>query len=270
MAPSITEILFAMNMGDHLMAVTDFCDYPEEARVLRSAGRTIGRMDQPDFEQFAVLRPDLILATDLTPPDVIARLHQPPRIQVAGLRHASLEGLFAEIAFLGRITGVPSLAAGLLRDLRARRSAVESAIRALNPQTHRSAILLLGIEDDLQPGWSPGANTWPDDLLSIAQTENLARQLGQSWGQVSFEALLKFDPEVIIVGVGASSADQQRFQQQLLAMQTHPVWRRLQAVRTNRVHAIPSEDLNIPGPRMLTVLEAIAETVWPEAFQQQD
>lgn len=269
MAPSITEILFAMNMGDHLMAVTDFCDYPEQARVLRSAGRSIGRMDQPDFEQFAVLRPDLILATDLTPPEVLARLHQPPRIIAAGLRHQSLDGLFAEIAFIGRITGVPSFAGNLLRDLRARRQSVEQALLPFRGQAPRRALILLAMEDTLQPGWSPGKDTWPDDLLQIVHAENPARSLGQSWGQVSLEALLTLNPEVLLVSVDSTEQARQRFQRQLVGMQTHPIWRQVDAVRNERVIAVPSEDMNIPGPRMLNVLEVFARGVWPEAFEQE-
>ncbi|MDV7398327.1 ABC transporter substrate-binding protein, partial [Arthrospira platensis SPKY1] len=101
-------------------------------------------------------------------------------------------------------------------------------------------------------------DTWPDDLLGRVHAQNLARTIGPSWGQVSLEALLTLNPQVIFVSVPSEPTARQRFQQQLAAMQVHPIWRQLEAVRNQRVLAVPAEDMNIPGPRMLNVLEVLA------------
>jgi len=265
LAPSITEMLFAMEMGDHLMAVTRWCTYPEAAKALRDAGAHIGSMDQPDRELIATYRPDLILGTDLTPSEVYSLLENPPGTVALALAHESIDDVLEDIKTIGLATGVPGKAVRLISKLKTEIARTETLVEA-----HRSAppprvLVLLSIEADNQPGWTPGEGTWVDDLLEKAHAVNAAAEMGPSWGEVSLEALMAMDPEIILLRKGNSEEEQQQLTRIVQGLRSHPVWSTLQAVREDRVHWLPNGPLSIPGPRIGEAFGAIAQAIWEGA-----
>ena len=262
LAPSITEILYAMDMGDHLMAVTQWCTYPEDAKALRDAGAQIGSIDQPDRETIAAYRPDLIIGTDLTPPEIYAAISNPPRSVAVALRHDSMEDILGDIAFIGKITGVPGKALRLIGRLKEQRAAVEASLAPHRLEPPKRVLFLLSIEDGLGAGWSPGKGTWVGNLIEAAHAENLASVLGKSWGEISFEALLSLDPEILLVRDGETPQASELLRQRIGMLSSHPVWSQVKAVRDNRVHIIPHGPLNIPGPRVMEAYASIAKAVW--------
>lgn len=266
LAPSITEILFAMDMGDHLLAVSRWCDYPAEARALRDSGASIGGIDRPDREAIAAYRPDLILGSTLTPPEIFPLLESPPRTRALALRHESVEEILADIRTIGRILGVPGHALRLLQRMQAEAAAVDTAIAALPPPAVPPAVLfLLSIEPDLQPGWVPGKGTWIDDLILRAKARNVAADLGKSWGALSLESLLALNPEILIVRDSQNPAEAAQLRETLAGLAQHPVWRHVTAVHDQRIHIVPHGPLNIPGPRLMQAYAAIAAAIWPNA-----
>lgn len=263
LAPSVTEILFAMDMGDHLVAVSQWCDTPDQARALRDAGAHVGAMDRPDRERMAQYHADLILGTTLTPPEIYPLLENPPRAHAIAFRHETMEEILSDIRTIGRVLGVPGHAVRLLKHLQQQGDAIDKTIRSIRAATDAPSVLfLLSIENDLQPGWAPGAGTWIDDLLSRSGATNAAAKLGKSWGAVSFESLLALDPGVLIVRDAASEAERAQLARDLAALPAHPVWSNVRAVRDNRVHVVPYGPLNIPGPRLMEAYRSVAGAVW--------
>ena len=269
LAPSITEMLFAMGMGDHLMAVTQWCDYPDEARALRDAGAQIGSMDQPNRELIATYRPDLIMGTDLTPREVYATLENPPGTVAVALAHENMEDVMEDVRLIGRLTGVPGKAIRLVEELKAEQAAVRQAIEPFMGQPRPQVLFLLSIEESLQPGWAPGENTWVHSLIVEANARNVAAELGQAWGQVSFEALLSLDPEILLIRDGESAEAQAALRECIARLQEHPVWRQVRAVKAQRVHVLPHGPLNIPGPRIMEAYGAVAGAVWQPGQSRQ-
>lgn len=264
LAPSITEILFAMGMGDHLMAVTQWCTWPEAGRALVEAGAHIGSMDQPNRETIVAYRPDLIIGTHLTPPEIYEALSDPPKRVALVVRHDGLDDLLKDIGFIGTSLGVPGKALELVRRLESRRAAIRESLEPWRTEPPKRVLFLLSIEEDGSPGWSPGRNTWISDLVEEAHGENLADQMGTSWGQVSYEALVAMNPEVLLIRRSLNPVEQARMESQVARLQEHPVWGGLTAVRQERVHWIPNEPVSIPGPRVMEGLEAIARALWLE------
>jgi iron complex transport system substrate-binding protein len=262
LAPSITEILFAMEMGDHLMAVTKWCDFPEEAKALRDAGAQIGSMDQPDREMIAVYQPDLIFGTDLTPPEIYTAIENPPRTVTFVLKHDSMDDVLADIGTIGKITGVPGRALRLIQRLKTERAQVAASLQPFTGQSPKRVLFLLSIEENVQPGWAPGENTWVNNLLVETNAINVASELGKAWGEVSFESLLALNPEVLIIRDGETPAQQEELKERLSKLADHPIWKQVQAVQDGRIHVVPHGPLNIPGPRMMDAYRSIAEAVW--------
>jgi iron complex transport system substrate-binding protein len=262
LAPSITEILFAMDMGDHVMAVTQWCTFPEKAKELRDAGAQVGSIDQPNRETIASYRPDLIIGTDFTPPEVYAAIESPPRTVAVALRHESMDDILEDIKTIGQITGVPGKALHLISSLRVAREEVKARLQPYAEERPKRVLFLVSIEEGGQPGWAPGKGTWIDDLLVASHAVNVASELGTSWGEISFEALLALDPEVLLVREAETPAEEVRLQERLAKLSNHPVWKQVSAVKNGHVHVLPHGPLNIPGPRVMEAYAAVAEAIW--------
>jgi len=262
LAPSITEILFAMEMGDHLMAVTQWCNYPAEAKALKESGAHIGSMDKPDREAIAAYRPDLILGTDFTAPDVYAALENPPRTVAVALSHGKMDDILDDIGTIGKITGVPGKALALVREMKARRRQVEERIQPVIKGPRKQVLFLLSVEEGGHPGWAPGEDAWVTDLITASHADNVAAQIGQSWGEVSFETLLSLDPQILLIREAESPEAQANLEAIVEKLPEHPVWKQVRAIRDKRIHWIPYGPLSIPGPRVMEAYDSIASAIW--------
>jgi len=262
LAPSITEILFAMDMGDHVRAVTEWCRYPEEANQLRLDGHHVGSMDRPSLESIASLRPDLVLGTDLTPPEVYRSLHRPPRTVAVAFAHTGMADILDDIGKIGVLTGVPGKALALVQELRARKAEVDELVDPHRKKDRARALFLLSIEEGLRPGWAPGRDSWIDEILTEAHATNLAAEMGTAWGEVSPEALLALNPEVLLIREADTEEATEQLRKRIERLARHPVWKRIPAVREGRVHLVPYGPFSIPGPRVMEAYAAMAEALW--------
>ncbi|MFO7725124.1 MAG: ABC transporter substrate-binding protein [Oceanipulchritudo sp.] len=267
LAPSTTEILFAMGMGDHLMAVTRWCTYPEEADALREAGAQIGSMDQPNREMIASYRPDLIIGTDLTPPEIYAALENPPRTAALVLKHEGIDDIIEDVKTVGIATGVPGKALKLVQRLQRGRQAIQNRLQAVRELPPKRVLFLLSIEPGGQPGWAPGRDSWASSLIEAAHAVNVASEIGSSWGEVSLEALLTLDPEVLLIREADTAQEQARMEAEVAGLSRHPVWKEVQAVREGRIHWVPNGPLSIPGPRVIEAYSSVASAIWPDLPQ---
>ncbi len=267
LAPSTTEILFAMGMGDHLMAVTRWCTYPEEADALREAGAQIGSMDQPNREMIASYRPDLIIGTDLTPPEIYAALENPPRTVALVLKHEGIDDIIEDVKTVGIATGVPGKALKLVQRLQRGRQAIQNRLQAVRELPPKRVLFLLSIEPGGQPGWAPGRDSWASSLIEAAHAVNVASEIGSSWGEVSLEALLTLDPEVLLIREADTAQEQARMEAEVAGLSRHPVWKEVQAVREGRIHWVPNGPLSIPGPRVIEAYSSVASAIWPDLPQ---
>jgi iron complex transport system substrate-binding protein len=262
LAPSLTEILFAMEMGDHLMAVTQWCRHPAEANALRQAGAQVGRIDQPDLEMITAYRPDLILGTSLTAPETYRRLDSPPRTVSLVLNQTGMDDIIRDVQTVGIATGVPDRAHRLIKKLRGEKQAVESRLAPHTTGPPRKVLFLLSIQNLNRPGWAPGRGTYLDGLITAAHAENVTAEIGSEWGEVSLEALLLLNPEVILLREGESPEEQRRMEETVASLADHPVWSQVEAVRNQRLHWIPNGPVSIPGPRVTEAYAHIAEAIW--------
>ncbi|MDP0498858.1 MAG: ABC transporter substrate-binding protein [Verrucomicrobiota bacterium JB022] len=267
LAPSVTEIVYAMGMGDHIMAVTDFDTYPLEAKELRDRGATVGSLDTPNLELIMGLQSDIVLGSDLTPTTVYEQLQDPPRTVAVAFRHDSYEDVIGDIKQIALALGVPGNGLKLVRELEERHNAVEQRVETVRDQPERRAIVLYGIEDNLLPGVSPGQNTWIGDLLESSHAHNIAGESKSGWGTLGLEGLLAARPEVIVVQDGRTPEEKRVLRERLGQLAAHPVWSQMPAVRNSRVVLVAPDPFSIPGPRMVEAYESLARAIWPEAFR---
>lgn len=256
LAPSMTELLFALGAGDRLIADTRFCIHPPEAIQKIKIG---GIMD-PDMEKILTLHPDLVIGTALTPREVAEQIDR-LGIHSVYFKHTTIESVYSDTVELATILGIKERGEKLVADLRSRETDITKRLAALPPGQARPKVLLLLRIDGL---FSAGKGTFPSELIERARGENVAAQATTSWPQLSMETIIAANPDVIVVAIGEGKVEYNFLQTTWKKMQTDPHWKNISAVKNNRLVQVKDDLITIPGPRLMEALEAIAVGLHPE------
>jgi iron complex transport system substrate-binding protein len=235
LAPNITEILFALGLGDRIAGVTRYCDYPPEAR----AKDKIGGFIDPSVEKIRALDPDLVIAFRGNPWEVLNRLKSlkvPVFVLDIGER---LEAVPETIAKIGRVTRREAEAGAIIGALEAKlRTAMAAASTAVRPRVFLS---LAG--KDLM---TCGRSSYLHDLIERAGGTNVAAGLPKSWAAYSREQLIRDDPDVVII-LSPSAADFASARDWFVSL---PGLDTLRAVRSGRVRFLEENAASRVGPRL--------------------
>jgi iron complex transport system substrate-binding protein len=252
MAPNVTEILFALGLGDRVAGVTRFCDYPPETRAIRK----IGGLVDPNIEVIQSLDPDLVVAFRGHPIRRVNRngkLGLPVYVRDIG---EGLEALFPLIAKIGRVTRSEDRAGELAARLRRSVEAVDTALRPVRTRP-RVFVLLYG-----QGLWTCGGESYVDDLIDRAGGANVASSLPKKWVLYKRERILKDDPDVIFI-LARSGADFAAGRDWL--MKKAGVGG-VAAMRSGRIYELDENAASRFGPRLVDVLDRMARLLHPERF----
>lgn len=252
-APSNTEILFAIDAADQMVGRDEYSDFPAEALAITSIGATYGELN---IEAIVALDPDLILVASITPIEQIEALED------LGLRvyqvpnPMTFNDLFVNLEALGKITGQEANAAILVEDLGARVKAVEEAV------IDAALVRVFYEVDGTDPTapWTTGTGTFQQVLIDMVKGENIAVDL-DGWGAMNLETIVERDPEVIVFGEGPWVPTTS----ESLAERTG--WGGISAVVNGRVFGVDTNWIDRPGPRLVDALERIAEIVQPDLVQ---
>lgn len=244
LSPNVTEILFALGAEDKLVAVSDACTWPQEATELPN----IGSYADPSLEQMLLMRPHLVFAAaDMNRPALVKRLES-FNIPVYVVYPRTVEETLATILTIGDISGRSAQAHVMVQDFRARLQRVEQQI-----QNRASSTALICVM--LQPLVVAGPQTIVGDILRYAGGDNPVPAGSGSYPTWNMEALLKLDPEVIIISAHPGQPDPTSW---------FDDWPQLQAVRQQRIFDIEADWIHRPGPRMILGIEALAKTLHPD------
>jgi iron complex transport system substrate-binding protein len=233
-APSHTEILFALGLGDRVVGVSGpFDDFPAEATDIPEVAGAGGV--EPNVEQVLALEPDLLL-TAFIGGEWKERLRD-LEIPVFTTLAASLDDTLEDIETVGRLTGAGSRAEALVADMADRAATIEAG-------TEEGTTCFLDLGDLFTVG--PGSLEF--DLLERAGCDPVTAGAEEPYPQWSAEQLVRDDPDVYLVGEGVRAE----------AATSGPGVRDLTAVREGRVHEVDSDLISRPGPRVVDGLEELA------------
>lgn len=254
LAPSNTEILFALGLANKVVAVTDYCDYPPEAKEKPS----IGGFSTPNIEKLVALSPDLVLATSIHEKRIIPQL-ETKGITVFALAPKTIDEVLEAIKLVGKVTGEEEEASRLVAEMEKRIKRVTSKTDSL-PPNQRPRVFYLVWHDPLM---APGADTLQNDLIKKAGGTNIAQDL-TGYADISLETVIAANPEVMIAGGGHGTGEDLPFQ----FIKTEPRLRSTTARQNNRVYMIDGNLVSRPGPRIVEGLEKFAEFIHPELFKE--
>ncbi len=249
LAPSITEILFAIGSREQVVGVTEFCDYPVEAKQKPKVGYS-----RPNLESILALQPDLVMAPRaFLRADLLAKLEQ-LKVPTFIVDPQSFEEIPIRIQTIGRILDRAASADTVAMAMRERIAGVRSKTESLA----RARVLYVL---NSQPLITVGPGSFIHQAIGLAGGSNVAAHATVPYPHLNMESVLKEDPEIIVFPIGKAegipSGEQQLWQR----------WTSLSAIKQGRVHHIPSDLLNRPGPRIVEGLERLARIIHPEAFE---
>lgn len=254
LAPSLTECVFALQREDRLAGVSANSDYPPAASELPNVGTYVA----PDLEKIVSLEPDLCLATrDGNPISLVRRLEK-LGVPVFALDPRDLDGVFDSLRLLGRILEADKEAEKLVLDLEERMDRVQQRVAQAE---HRPRVFY---QIGTSPIVSAGSDTFIHELIRMAGGTNLAAGPKQ-YPRYSREEVLVLDPEVIIVSSMTGNRE--------LTHKVRRMWSEfpgIEAVRSDRIHAVNADCLNRASPRLVRGLEILAHLLHPGLFRQKN
>ncbi len=250
-APSNTEILFALGLGDKVVGVSDFCDYPEAAKAIER----VGSYFEPNVEKVFSLSPDLVLApTGL--PQLIAKLEE-LGVPAMILAPSDMEGILADIQLVGKATGTETEAEVLVYEMRERIAVVTE--KAAGVKERPRVFCEIDATDPSRP-WTTGPGSFMDAMIGLSGGTNVAADAESPWVQLSAEEIIAEDPQLIILadskyGVTAES------------VRERPGWEVITAVKEGAIYDIDDDLISRPGPRIVDGLVTVARIIHPELFE---
>ena len=259
LAPSITEMLYALGLGPRVVGDTTFCTYPAQAR----AKPKVGTFLQPDYERILSLRPDLVLVIK-NPIGVTQKLRS-LGLHAEEVDQDKVADILASLERIGTLTGKQAEASRLAGSLRAQLDEVHRAAAAL---PRRGTLFLVGRSTGTLQGMvGAGPGSFIDELLQIAGASNSLAGAPMQYPNVSLEQILTRDPEVILDMGDYAHAEGRPGQPEAQILALWAAYPGLRAVRNHQVKVISSDVLVRPGPRMAEAARDLLALIHPETIQ---
>lgn len=251
LAPSLTELVFALGAGNRLVADTDYCDYPPEALRKPKVGGAIN----PSIEQIVAFRPDIVLMTkSLNRRETVLALDQ-LGIASYATDPRTVESVLASFQQLGELIGERDAGERVAESLRSRLSDLKRRIGTRSP---RRVLFIVWLD----PFITIGRDTFIADALRYAGAASVIVTT-QDWPHISLEEVVRLQPDYLIFATSRDESVMQHFNELI----TLPGWRSLHAVRNKRI-AIISDAIDRPSPRIVDAIEELAHQLHPAVFKK--
>lgn len=250
LAPSNTEILFAIGAGDAVVGVTTYDDFPPEVKKRNLVGGFLPK--SVSLEKIVALKADLVLiAAGVQTPliDTLERL----RIPVIVLDARDFDDLYDNMRMLGRVTDKVMEAEKRIADMRQRVDQVRARAAKVTPERRPTVFYMLWEE----PLMTVGRHNFISQMVELAGGRNLFPELEQEFPRISGEEILRRKPQVII---GADLGGTEKVRARLAQ---RPGWKSLPAMQNNRIGFVDENIVSRPGPRLVEGLEAISRLLHP-------
>lgn len=241
LAPNLTEILFSLGLGDRVVGVTSYCDFPEAAKTKEKVGDTL----HPSLEKIITLKPDLVVVSTASQLESLTRRLDQLSIPVYVTNPRSVSEVIASIRDLGEVTGARAPAAQVAGEMESRISAIEERVKDL-PRPRVFYVL------QTSPLITAGRNTFINDLINIAGGRSISADERADYPQFSRETVIARAPEIIVApsSHGTELVNESELRRDFA---TTP------AIRSDRIVWVNPDLVDRPGPRIVEGLEQLAK-----------
>lgn len=251
-SPAITEVLFALGAGERVVGVTDYCNYPPEAKNIERIGGTMN----PSLEKLMSLEPDLVILGNLSERDHAD--YATVGLPVLVVREYTMPEIKNMIRSIGDTLGVVSTADSIVVSIE---SAMAASEKAVSDSIRKSVMLVIGrTPGALSDIYVVGSGVFLNDLVEAAGGRNVFSDLHRPYARVSTEEILVRRPDVIIEAAHNIELTPEK------VGEMRKVWSPLgmvPAVVNREIHFINDDFLLIPGPRMVLSLKRFQQLIYP-------
>lgn len=250
LAPSITETLYFLKLGERIVGVTEFSNYPDEAKTKTKVGSYINL----NIEKIISLNPDLIIGiadgNKRQSVDTLERFGY----TVYAVNPRCVEGIFQTVENIGEITGCAERAGRLVDELKSRMHYIES-------RTKRAEKPKVFFQIGINPLITVGRDTFHNDLTRMAGGLNISGEEKARYPQYSIEEILLKAPDIIVISSMHRGGGFDRKKEEWLK------WKNIPAVKNGKIYIINSDLVDHPSPRIIDGLEELARLIHPELFK---
>jgi iron complex transport system substrate-binding protein len=254
MIPSNTEIAFGLGLGEEVVGVSDFDNYPAEA----TEKEKIGGMDF-NVEKIISLNPDLVLAHASSAHNSEAGLQQlrDAGVTVLVVNDAkSFDQVFESIEMVGTAAGEKEQAEQLVSDMKSKLDEIKTKAQGIKEENRKSVFVEVSPAPEI---YTAGTNTFMDEMLSAINAKNIITEEG--WPKMDPEAIIERNPDVIIPTHGYYTEDA------VGNVMSRDGWQDINAVKNKQVVDVDSDMVTRSGPRIIEGVEELAKAVYPDVFK---
>lgn len=252
LAPSNTEILFAVGAGDQVVGRDEFSDYPAEAAAIESIG---GSMGEYSVEAIVALEPDLVLAAEINTPELVKQLEDLGLVVYYLGNPVTLEEMYTNLETVAALTGHD--ASELVSSLQARVAAVDEKIMPLSARPN--VFYEIDASDPSKP-YTYGPGTFGQLLIERAGGFNVGGVASDAYPQLSLEQIVIANPSIIVLGDLMWGVTPE-------FVLERAGWETIEAVKSNQIFPFDDNLVSRPGPRLVDGLEALAKILHPDVFE---
>ncbi|MDX1377694.1 MAG: cobalamin-binding protein [Anaerolineales bacterium] len=253
LAPSNTEILFAVGAGSQVVGRDEFSDYPPEAESIDVIGGSFGEYN---VEAIVALEPDLVLATEINTPELIKQLEDLGLTVYYLANPTTLEEMYTNLETVAALSGHD--ASELVDSLKTRVAAIDEKIMPLSSRI--PVFYEIDASDPTKP-WTYGPGTFGDLLISRAGGYNIGGNAeNDPYPQLSLEQIVASNPSVIILGDAIWGVTPE-------SVAERAGWETIPAVVSGQIYPIDDNLISRPGPRLVDGLEQLTKLLRPELFE---
>lgn len=250
--PSNTEIAFALGLGEQIVGVSDYDTYPAETKDIKKIGGL-----EINMEKVVSLKPDLVLAHASSMSNGGVEQLKKLGLTVLVVNDAkNFAKVYESIEMIGKATGTSEAATAVVTDMKTKLKAVQEQAKAITAEQRQKVLIEVSPAPEI---YSPGKNTFMDEMLQTIQADNVAGKL-EGWVKIDEEAMVAANPDVIITTHGYRTKDANS---QVLARDG---WEGVTAIKKKQVYSVNSDLLDHPGPRLVEGVEELAKAIYPNIF----
>ncbi|MEF3303857.1 ABC transporter substrate-binding protein [Paenibacillus sp. GYB003] len=247
-----TEILFALGLGDRVVAVSDFDNYPEEAK----SKPKVGGVSAPNVEAILAANADLVITGISIKDDALGKLRS-LNLPLYKFEPKSVDDILNTVKTIGLLTDKQKEAEALAETMKKEIDRVKAAVGGLKPEQKKKVYI------EFSPGWTVGKGEFMDELITLAGGVNIASDT-KGFNKINEEKMIQDNPAVIFYTTGAKDKAGQTLDQ---IIKQRNGWDKIEAIAANRLIAVDQDTLSRPGPRITQGLLSIAKGIYPDLFK---
>jgi len=245
LAPSVTELIFAVGAGDRVVGVTEYDTYPEEVKDLPKVGGFKG----PNIELITAQEPDIVFASTLSGKEEMETLEK-MGIPVVMIEAKSIDNIYESIEMLGKITNKEEKAQTIVNEMKSKIQEISEKVK------DRPKIKVFHLID-INGNWTAGSGTFIHELINLAGGQNIAEDT-EGWVQYSIEELVSKNPDAIVMSSYAGDVE---------TIKNMEGYKETNAVKNNNIYVVSNDDIiSRATNRIVLGLEEIAKFLHPEVF----